>query len=231
LLRALGPERCAAYVPVDLSREHLEGGAARLRGELPWVTVVPVCADFTSELHLGAAGGGDERTTTVVYFPGSTIGNFDPPDAERLLASFRRVAGPGGSVVIGFDLKKDPAVLHAAYNDTAGVTAAFNRNLLVRLNRELGADFEPSAFVHHAFYDPGRGRIEMHLVAARAHAVRVAGREFRFAEGESVRTERSYKYDLPGAARIAAGAGLELGSAWLDDARQFAVMLFRPFRV
>jgi dimethylhistidine N-methyltransferase len=228
LLRALGPQRCTEYVPVDIAREHLADAAARVRAEIPWLIVSPLCADFATDMPVEPA---DDGVRTVVYFPGSTIGNFDPPDAERLLASFRRVAGPFGSVVVGFDLKKDPAQLHAAYNDAQGVTAAFNRNLLVRINRELGGDFDLGSFAHYAFYDPVRSRVEMHLVATRRHDVHVAGRVFRFSEGESIRTECSYKYDLASAQRMAARAGLELGGAWLDDARRFAVMLFRPFRM
>jgi dimethylhistidine N-methyltransferase len=226
LLRALGAERCVEYVPVDIAREHLADAAARIRSEIPWLRVTPVCADFAAELPIGAT---DDATSTVVYFPGSTIGNFDPAEAERLLARFRRVAGPGGTVVVGFDLKKEPSVLHAAYNDAQGVTAAFNRNVLVRINRELGGTFDLSSFAHYAFYEPVRSRIEMHLVSMRRQEVVVSGHTFRFAEGESVRTECSYKHDLRSAARLAAAAGLELADAWLDDARRFAVLAFRPF--
>src|SRR5262249_6513575 len=117
LLRALGPERCVEYVPVDIAREHLADAAGRISKEIPWLPVKPVCADFAADLPIAPT---DEAASTIVYFPGSTIGNFDPPEAERLLARFRRVAGPGGAVVVGFDLKKDPAVLHAAYNDAQG---------------------------------------------------------------------------------------------------------------
>jgi L-histidine N-alpha-methyltransferase len=225
LLEALGPARCVEYVPVDISRDHLAHAAAQLRLDYPWLKVTPASADFSVELPMPAAADG---VTTVVYFPGSTIGNFDPDDAERLLARFRRAAGRGGTVVVGIDLKKDPATLHAAYNDARGVTAAFNRNLLARMNRELGADFDVDAFAHYAFYEPVRGRIEMHLVSLRRQEVAVSGRRFRFAEGESVRTECSYKYDLPAAERLARSAGLHLLDAWLDDARRFAVLELRP---
>ena len=139
------------------------------------------------------------------------------------------LAGLGtGIVVLGIDLKKDPKTLHAAYNDAPGVTAAFNRNLLVRMNRELGADFDVESFAHYAFYEPVNGRIEMHLVSLTRQTVTVAGREFRFTEGESIRTECSYKYDLPGAERFARTAGLHLLDAWLDDDRRFAVLDLRP---
>jgi dimethylhistidine N-methyltransferase len=225
LLRALGPKRCVEYVPVDISREHLAHAASEIRAEIPWLRVSAVCADFAATLPIGAS---DEASRTIVYFPGSTIGNFDPPEAERLLARFRRVAGEGGAVILGVDLKKDPNALHAAYNDAQGVTAAFNKNLLVRINRELDADFAIDAFAHYAFYDPIRGRMEMHLVSARRQDVTVGGRRFRFAEGESIHTECSYKYDLPQVERLARAAGLDLTDAWLDDERRFAVLSLRP---
>ena len=225
LLEALGPERCVEYVPVDISSEHLEHAAAQVRSEYPWLTVTPATADFTGDLPIPAA---EEGVRTVIYFPGSTIGNFEPSDAERLLARFRRAAGPGGIVVVGVDLKKDPNVLHAAYNDAQGVTAAFNRNLLVRMNRELGADFDVDAFAHYAFYEPVHGRIEMHLVSLSRQTVSIGARQFRFTEGESIRTECSYKYDLPGAERLARTAGLHLLDAWLDEDRRFAVLELRP---
>lgn len=225
LLRALGPERCVEYVPVDISREHLAEAAAAIRADLPWLRVAPVAADFSQDV--GAAPGDARDARTVVYFPGSTIGNFEPREAQRLLAGFARAAGPEGLVVLGVDLKKDPAALHAAYNDAQGVTAAFNKNLLVRMNRELGADFDVDAFAHHALYEPVRGRIEMHLVSMRRQRVTVAGRTFAFAEGETLRTEYSYKYDLPQAERLARSAGLALADAWLDDERRFAVLVLR----
>jgi len=224
LLRALGPDRCRAYVPVEISSEFLHESAVRIRADLEWLHVVPVAADFVSDFALPRPYVG---VSTVVFFPGSTIGNFDPPDAARLLARFRRVAGPGGSVLLGVDLRKSPSVLHAAYNDAEGVTAAFNKNVLVRINRELGADFDVDAFEHHALYDPARGRIEMHLVSQRRQVVTVAGRRFAFADGESLCTERSYKYDLPGIARLAKRAGLVIADAWLDDSRWFAMLLLR----
>lgn len=227
LLHALGPERCVEYVPVDISHEHLAEAAAAIRADLPWLRVAPVAADFTQGLDVGAAPADARTVRTVVYFPGSTIGNFEPREAQRLLAGFAQAAGPEGLVVLGVDLKKDPAALHAAYNDAQGVTAAFNKNLLVRMNRELGADFDVDAFTHHALYEPVRGRIEMHLVSMRRQRVHLAGRTFAFAEGETLRTEYSYKYDLPQAERLARAAGLALADAWLDDQRRFAVLVLR----
>jgi dimethylhistidine N-methyltransferase len=228
VLEALGPERCAEYVPVDISREHLAHAASLLRADYPWLTVSPAAADFSVELPPPSVSAGSDEARTVVYFPGSTIGNFDPVEAERLLVRFRRAAGAGGTVVVGVDLKKEPRVLHAAYNDAAGVTAAFNKNLLVRMNRELGATFDVDAFAHYAFYEPTAGRIEMHLVSLCRQEVTVSGARFRFAEGESVRTECSYKYDLPSAERLARRAGLHLIDAWLDEERRFAVLELRP---
>ncbi|MDB4943186.1 MAG: hypothetical protein JWP97_2720 [Labilithrix sp.] len=229
LLETLGPERCAEYVPVDISREHLASTAAGLRVDYPWLKVTPHAADFSVELPMPAAEAG---ASTVIYFPGSTIGNFEPHDAQRLLERFRLAVSSrdraAGRIVVGLDLKKDPKVLHAAYNDANGVTAAFNRNLLVRMNRELGADFDVDAFSHYAFYEPGHGRIEMHLVSARRQEVTVAGRRFRFSEGESIRTECSYKYDMPQAESLARAAGLRLHDAWLDEERRFAVLELRP---
>jgi dimethylhistidine N-methyltransferase len=225
LLDALGPSRCVEYVPVDISHEHLGQAAARLRADYPWLRVTPCAADFAVDLPVPSS---DDGARTIVFFPGSTIGNFELPDAERLLARFRRAATADGAVVVGIDLKKSPAELHAAYNDAQGVTAAFNRNILARMNRELGADFDPASFAHYAFYDPQRGRVEMHLVSRRRQKVTVSGRTFRFAEGESVRTELSYKYDLPSAERLARSAGLGLRDAWLDSERRFAVLELRP---
>lgn len=231
LLAALGPERCREYVPVDIDGEHLRHAAALHRAALPWLRVRPHAADFTTALPArakDAAHGGDGRdqVRTVVYFPGSTIGNFDPADAADLLRRFRHAAGDDGAVVVGFDLKKDPAVLHAAYNDAAGVTAAFNRNVLRRMNAELGADFDVDSFHHYALYAPGPGRIEMHLVSARKQTVHLGDHRIDFEDGESICTEHSYKYDLASAERLARSAGLVLGDRWLDVDRRFAVLSF-----
>jgi dimethylhistidine N-methyltransferase len=159
-----------------------------------------------------------------VFFPGSTIGNFDPPDADALLHRVARLVGPGGGLLLGIDLRKDPAVLEAAYDDAAGVTAAFNKNLLARINRELGADFDTDAFDHRAVYDRERSRVEMHLVSRVAQRVRVAGRVVAFRAGEGIHTENSYKYDVAEFAARAAGCGLRLDEAWTDPRRYFAVL-------
>lgn len=225
LLRALGEERCVEYVPVDIAGEHLEHTATALREEIPWLRVTPFAADFSVDLPLPESDHPNART--VVYFPGSTIGNFDPNDAKRLLARFRHAAGPDGLVLLGVDLKKDPADLHAAYNDSRGVTAAFNKNVLRRMNAELDATFDVDAFHHYAFYEPIKGCIEMHLVSAKRQDVHVGGHVFSFDEGESICTEHSYKYDLTTAERVAQAAGLSVSDAWLDDDRRFAVLLLR----
>lgn len=222
LLRALGRERCVAYVPIDIAWEHLSAAAIELRRELPWLTVIPHEADFFTMPTLPAVAA-DKHT--VVYFPGSTLGNFEPDDGVRLLATFRHVAGKAGQVLVGLDLKKPPVEIHAAYNDASGVTAEFNKNLLRRINVELAGDFDPEAFHHYALYSPVSGRIEMHLVSAGRQTVHVAGERFAFEDGESICTEHSYKFDLAGFEALARRAGLRPVDTWTDEARRFAMVL------
>lgn len=222
LLRHL--PRPAAYVPVDISADHLHRSAKELSARFPEVEVQPVAADFTRPFEVPEPATATRRR--AVYFPGSTIGNFGPPEALALLTGIAGLCGPGGALLIGVDLKKDPAVLNAAYNDTAGVTAAFNRNLLARMNRELGADFDLSAFRHRAFYDEAAGRVEMHLVSTREQTARVGGHPIRFAAGESIHTENSYKYAPDEFARLAAGAGLRPVAHWTDPGELFSVQLY-----
>lgn len=223
ILKALGADRCVEYIPVDIARDHLVAAAEQMRSEIPWLNVTPIGADFISDLPVMSS-----NDTTVVYFPGSTIGNFEPDDAKKLLARFARVAGPNGRVVLGVDLKKDPTVLHAAYNDSQGITAAFNKNVLVRINKELGGDFDLGGFAHYAFYEPTNGRVEMHLVSTRPQTVKVHGHVFEFGQGQSIRTEYSYKYDIPGLAKLARAAGLAVGDTWTDDENRFAVLDLVP---
>ena len=213
-------ERPAGYVPVDVSGEHLRAATRALSRDYPDLDVRPVVADFTApfELPLLAA------RRRVVYFPGSTIGNFEPAEADALLRQAARLVGRGGGLLLGVDLVKPVAVMEQAYNDSAGVTAAFNRNLLVRINRELGADFDPSTFRHHAFYNAERSRIEMHLVSNRQQRVRVGSTVFDFRPGESIHTENSHKYDVRKLAARAAACGLRLDSQWTDDQNYFAVL-------
>ena len=211
--------RLAAYVPIDISCEHLFRTSEGLREAYPGLDVRPVCADYT-----GAFALPDVRARrTVVYFPGSTIGNFDPDEAEAFLRRIADVCGRGGGLLIGVDLKKDRATLEAAYDDAEGVTALFNLNLLRRINRELGADFDLGAFAHRALYDAAEGRIEMHLVSLRDQCVRLDGTSVPFREGETIHTENSYKYSLDGFARLAARAGFQVEDVWTDAAERFSV--------
>lgn len=214
----------AAYVPVDISREHLSRTAADLDGRYPQLAVLPVCADFTQPFELPAT---PPRRCVAAYFPGSTIGNFEPGAARRLLAQIRALVGDDGWLLIGIDLAKAPDIINAAYNDSAGVTARFNLNLLARINRELGADFDLDGFCHRAVYLPQRQRVEMHLVAQRAQTVHVGGRRITFAAGESIHTENSYKYTRDGFARLAANAGFTPRREWRDARGWFAVVLLR----
>jgi len=210
----------AAYLPVDISRDHLLAAARRLAADYPSVPVVPVCADYTRPFTLPAVSG--ERTR-VGFFPGSTIGNFSRPEAKAFLEAVAGDLGPGAGLLIGVDLRKDRRILHAAYNDAAGVTAQFNLNLLARANRELGADFDLDAFAHDARWLEAEGRIEMHLVARRAQTVTVDGRRFRFAAGESIHTEDSHKYAVDEFRALAAAAGWTPTACWTDANDLFSV--------
>jgi dimethylhistidine N-methyltransferase len=219
LLDAL--ERPVGYVPIDISREQLALNTARLLRRYPRLEVLPVCADYTSAFSVPATTRRPARR--VVYFPGSTIGNFTPSAAHRFLVHVRELASPGGGLLIGVDLRKDREVLERAYNDGEGVTAAFNLNLLRRINRELGADFDLRFWRHHAVYNEAAGRIEMHLVSTRAQIVRIDGHVLRFAAGDTIHTENSYKYGLSQFAARAAEAGWALGRLWTDPRRLFSV--------
>ncbi|HJZ93999.1 MAG TPA: L-histidine N(alpha)-methyltransferase [Gemmataceae bacterium] len=210
-----------AYVPVDISREHLLASANAVAARFPNLEVLPVWADFSGEFQLPPTKRTERRR--VVYFPGSTIGNFGPAEARRLMEGIARLCGPGGGFLVGVDLRKSVAILEPAYNDAAGVTAEFNLNLLVRINRELGADFDPDSFEHRAVFNSDESRIEMHLVSRRRQVVRVAGATFRFAAGETICTEHSYKYTPEAFRHLARAAGLELRRVWVDDAGLFSV--------
>jgi len=212
------------YVPIDISREHLDMTAARLRRDYPDVRVEPVCGDYMAIDALPPSINGARR---IGFFPGSTIGNLTPDEATAFLGRARRLLRGDGALVLGVDLKKDHRRLHDAYNDSAGVTAQFTLNLLRRMNRELDATFDLSAFAHDAFYDPVEGRIEIYFRSLRDQAVTVAGRRFAFAEGERVHTEYSYKYDDAGIAALARRGGFEIARTWTDPARQFAVVFLR----
>lgn len=214
----------AAYVPVDVSGEYLRKEAARLQRDFPGLRIRPVIADFTAPFALPPEV---KRAKRAGFFPGSTIGNFEPAAAIDLLAHFGDVLGTGATLVIGVDLVKDEAVLEAAYDDAAGVTAAFNLNLLARMNRELDGGFDLGAFAHRAFYDARRGRIEMHLVSRRRQTVEVCGVPIRFEAGETIHTENSYKYTLEGFAQLAREAGWESPALWRDPQGWFAIFGLR----
>jgi dimethylhistidine N-methyltransferase len=209
-----------AYVPLDISREHLLDAARRLSASYPNLKLLPVCADYTRPFSVPDCVG---ARRTVVYFPGSTIGNFEPYDARAFLRAAANRCGPGGGLLIGVDLKKDPAVLHAAYNDAAGMTAAFNLNLLHRINRELEGAFAVDRFAHYAFYNPRLGRIEMHLVSQARQTARAGGAQFHFREGETIFTESSYKYTLNEFESLAAASGWIVRQVWTDDRKLFSV--------
>lgn len=217
LLEAMRPRR---YLGIDISREFLRESVQQLAHDYPWLEVHAACADFMQDFELPQA---THEGRKIAFFPGSTIGNFEPHEALSFLQRVRRLVQPDGALLIGVDLKKDPEILRAAYNDSAGLTAAFNLNLLERLRTELGAEVNPNAFKHRAFYNAARGRIEMHLVSRRAQEIRLQGRRFHFEPGESIHTENSYKYSVEEFHALARGAGLRPRQAWLDPARLFSV--------
>jgi L-histidine Nalpha-methyltransferase len=214
-------DRPAAYVPVDISRDHLIAAAEALVADFPYIEVLPLAVDFTRPFDLPQPRVMPLRN--IVYFPGSTIGNFMPSAAQALLEVMHEEAKEDGALLIGVDLKKDPAVLERAYNDSAGVTAEFNLNMLRRLNNELSANFDLQKFRHQAVYKESPGRIEMHLVSTAAQTITVAGEQFQFEKGESVRTECSHKYTLEEFAEMAERAGFSVERVWTDRERLFSV--------
>ena len=221
LIDALRP---AAYVPVDISEDALRGAAAKLRRRFPRLALRPVHGDFSQPLTIPVDEGARSFSgRRVVYFPGSTIGNLTPEEAHAFLRMTRGQVGPRGAMLVGVDLKKDANVLHAAYNDAQGVTAAFNLNLLARINRELGADFDLHRFRHYAFYNATLGRIEMHLVSLATQAVNIGRFRFEFAAGESIHTENSYKYSAEEFRALARRAGFRGEKLWLDRQGLFAL--------
>jgi L-histidine Nalpha-methyltransferase len=211
----------AGYVPIDVSSDQLRSAARAVALDYPAVEVLPLYGDFTRPLTLPVPRRPAVRR--VVYFPGSTIGNFTPSEAIALLRRTAQLCGPNGAMLLGADLRKDRRLLEAAYNDTQGVTAAFNRNILARINRQLGADFALGQFGHHAFFNAAEGRIEMHLVSRRQQRVHIDGEEFDFAAGESIHTENSYKFTLSELRELAAAGGFETQRVWTDDAHYFSV--------
>jgi dimethylhistidine N-methyltransferase len=211
----------AAYVPVDISREHLVAAADAIAADFPDIEVLPVAADFTHPFDLPSPKTMPRRN--IVYFPGSTIGNFSPEGALALLEVMHHEAGEDGALLIGIDLQKDPAIIERAYNDASGITAAFNLNILRRLNNEFGASFDLRAYRHEAEYNEDAGRIEMYLISEKDQTFRIDGQEFAVAEGERILTEHSHKYTIEGFAGLAAKAGFRLQENWTDANQMFAV--------
>jgi dimethylhistidine N-methyltransferase len=219
LIAAVKP---AVYVPIEISRETLRAAAETLVRVFPELRVVAICADYSAPLKMPALAAFEPRRC-VIFFPGSTIGNFDPDDAVGFLKNAANIAGSGGGLLIGVDLKKDKALLDAAYDDPQGVTAAFNLNLLARINRELNADFDVRAFRHRAEYVVERGRIEMHLESLRFQSVCIGATKIVFERGESIHTENSYKYSAQEFQALAERAGFSTRQCWVDDRRLFSI--------
>jgi len=217
LLDALRP---IAYLPIDISRRYLQDEAEKLAAEFTWLNVHAVCADFTGKLELPYHV---EIANKVAFFPGSTIGNFLPEQAVMVLDEIRMMVGSGGGLLIGVDLQKDADILNAAYNDKNGFTAQFNKNLLHRINRELGADFNLEQFRHHAFFNEEKYRIEMHLVSLQEQQVIIGEQGFQFTKGQSILTEYSHKYTIGHFKQLAEEAGFQLVKTWLDENELFSV--------
>ena len=214
----------AAYIPVDISEKQLRKSSALFRKIFPNLEILPVCADYLQAVTLPSPR--HKAARNVVYFPGSTIGNFEPKEALEFLCRIANVSGRGGGLLIGVDLQKDQNVIEAAYNDKAGVTAEFNLNLLAHINRETGANFDLSRWQHRAIYNAEAGRIEMYLISATDQTVRIQDREFRFRAGEKILTEHSYKHSPEGFIALARQAGFDFVKLWTDDARLFGVFYF-----
>jgi dimethylhistidine N-methyltransferase len=207
-------------VPVDISGDFLAEQTAAIKQEFPHIAMLPVAADFTKPFELPADIQDQPR---VGFFPGSTIGNFEPHEAAAFLKDAADILGPGSMLIVGVDLVKDPKVLQHAYNDSQHVTANFNLNLLTRMNRELGANFNLKNFEHHAFFNRERSRIEMHLASLKRQRVIVAGEGIDFRAGETIHTENSYKYSVDSFACMARGSGWTPTTVWTDENRYFSV--------
>jgi len=214
-------DELAAYVPVDISADHLYASAQKIRNEFPALAVHPVVADFTRAFALPTPA--TMPVKNVVYFPGSTLGNFEYAEAMDLMRVMYGEAGDGGALLIGLDLQKDPDIIHRAYNDSKGVTAKFNLNMLRHLNTNYGANFDVDAFEHRAEYDEEMGRVVLELVSQKEQTVVVGDTEFEMADGEAILTEYSHKYTLEGFARMAHDAGLEVEKVWTDPEQLFSV--------
>lgn len=214
-------DELAAYVPVDVSEDHLLASAEEIRSKFPHIDVLPVVADFTRKFDLPTPKVMPVRN--IAYFPGSTIGNFERDDALDLLRVMHHEAKEGGALLIGVDLKKDPEIIEAAYNDSAGVTAEFNTNILKHLNNDYDADFDVDAFTHDAEYDEDEGRVVIRLISDKEQTASVGEEDFHFDEGESILTEYSHKYTLEDFAQMAQSAGFEVARVWTDADELFSV--------
>ena len=222
LIEAL--EKPAVYIPVDISKKQLRESTALFQQIFPDLEILPVCADYLQSVVLPSPRRKAARK--IVYFPGSTIGNFEPREATDFLRRIANLCGGEGGLLIGVDLQKDRHVIEAAYNDSAGVTAEFNLNLLTRANHELGADFDLAAWHHHAIYNSREGRIEMYLISETRQRVHIEGHQFDFRAGEKILTEYSYKHTPEGFAALARNAGFEFQKMWSDEARLFGIFYF-----
>ncbi|MEA5419829.1 L-histidine N(alpha)-methyltransferase [Spirulina sp. CCNP1310] len=209
-----------AYMPIDISREHMLSASKTIADKYPDLEVLAVCADYTTEM-LVPDYDHSSLNKKVIFFPGTTIGNLEPEQAVQLLKRSAAIVGSGGGMLIGFDMKKDPQILHAAYNDAKGVTAAFNVNLLTRINKELEADFDTNKFAHYAFFNLSKSRIEMHLVSLAEQIVIISGQPFSFSEGESIYTENSYKFSMREIKNLSEGTGFKLSNFWTDPENHF----------
>lgn len=221
LLDALQP---IAFVPMDISFDYLKASSQQLAREYPWLRVHATCVDFTHSLPVPDSVPNGPR---LLFFPGSSLGNLDREEAAGFLCMVRDTIGEGGMLLIGVDTKKDPSVLNAAYNDAAGVTAEFNRNLIHRMRRELDIQIDPEAFEHRAFYNQEAGRVEMHLVSRQAQQLQINGRHFRLECGESLHTENSYKYAPSEFLALAANCRLSPVKHWVADDEMFAIYLLQ----
>lgn len=215
LLQTLRPEN---YLPIDISRQHLYASVRQLQADYPWLPITPLCLDYTQPFSLPVSG-----RHRVAFFPGSSVGNFEPAQAERFLTQVATLLGPGNGLLIGVDTPKDPAILNAAYNDSQGVTAAFNLNILQHINWLTGSRFDGKKFAHLAYFNDERSRVEMHLRALTAHRVRLADQWITLAEGELIHTENSYKYAAETFAAMAERAGFQPIARWQDERGWFNV--------
>jgi len=222
LIEAL--DKPAAYIPVDISEKQLRKSTAVFRKTFPSLEILPVCADYLQPVVLPSPR--HKAARNVVYFPGSTIGNFEPNEALEFLRRIASVSGRGGGLLIGVDLQKDQNIIEAAYNDKAGVTAEFNLNLLAHINRKTGANFDLKQWQHRAIYNAEAGRIEMYLISQTDQTVRIQDREFHFRAGEKILTEHSYKHAPEGFVALARQAGFDFVKLWTDEARLFGVFYF-----